>query len=346
MEKRIIDPEKLKAFKEQKRTYQQMPTLSEWLTDWLERCVRPTCKPSTLTNYGSYAVKHIIPLLGDYLLTELEPAIIHYFIREQLENGRVDGNGGLSCKTVQEYRNMLHLALQKAVEEGYITSNPCQYIQVPKQRQKEIRTLNIEEQQQILNNIPKKWKTASLVPILLGMYSGMRIGEIAGLQIRDIDMKRRMIHVERSYNRFKDDQGKYSLHYGTCKNGNSRTIPMSDDLYAILSFYMKSMPTSYKTPNAPLFVNKRGNAMEPRLISYYFHKLMNCFHIEDVHFHCLRHTFATRALEANMNIKVCSKILGHASTQITTDIYTHVTTAQMEREIKKLNMDHLKSIYA
>lgn len=346
MRKRVIDPAKLDAFKEKKQKFQQMPTVSEWLLDWLSRCISRSCKPSTLTNYTSYALKHIIPILGDYLLSELEPAMILYFIHDQLANGRTDGKGGLSYKTVQEYRNMLHLALQKALEEGYISSNPCQYVQVPRQCRSEVRTLRIEEQEQLHKDIRCEWQPSSLVPVLLGMYAGMRIGEIAGLQIQDIDLKQKQIRVQRSLNRFQDENGQYTLRYGTTKSGNSRIIPMNEDLYEALRTYMDTMPSANRKSQQPLFINKRGNAMEPRMINYYFHKLMDHYHIPDVHFHCLRHTFATRALEANMNIKVCSKILGHASTRITADIYTHVTVTQMMKEMKKLDMEHLKTLSA
>lgn len=346
MRKYTIDPKKLKAFKECKKTYKKTPSLANWLNDWLKQWIKPSCKPSTYTNYSSYINKHIIPILGGYLLTELEPVMIQYFIKDQLENGRIDGKGGLSPKTVEEYCSMLSLSLNKAVEEGYITSNPCQFVQVPRERTEEVRTLSIEEQEFIQENVVSEWKTASDVAILVAMHSGMRIGEVAGLKIKDIDLHNRLIYVKRSLNRFKDDDGRYTLRYGTPKSGCSRCVPMNDDLYAVLSVYMNSMPSIYKKSEAPLFINSAGNAMEPRLLNYHFHKLMERLDIEDMHFHCLRHTFATRALEADMNIKVCSTILGHASTQITTDIYTHVTAPQMAKEMKKMTIHSLKENYA
>lgn len=345
MKKRVIDPAALAAFKEDKPRFAKMPTLEIWLTDWLQRIVRPTCKASTAANYTSYIYKHILPILGDYLLDELEPAMIQYFIQYQLQYGRTDNPGPLSVKTVQEYRNMLHLALQKAVEEGYLQTNPCQNVRVQRDDRKEIRTLKVSEQEELTKDIDTTWKPSSHIPILLGMFGGMRIGEIAGLQIKDIDLKERLIHIERSLNRF-SKQGKCPLSYSTTKNGKNRIVPMNEDLYKALSHYLETMPEEYKKADAPLFITSRGNVMEPRMISYHFHRLMKQHHLEELHFHCLRHTFATRALEANMNIKVCSKILGHASTQITADIYTHVTTFQMEKEIQKMNMANLQQVYA
>ena len=120
---------------------------------------------------------------------------------------------------------------------------------------------------------------------------------------------------------------------------------MSDDLYNALSVYMDTMPADMRKEGAPLFITSRGNPMEPKMIRYHFNRLMKRLSIEDIHFHSLRHTFATRAMEAQMNLKVCSQILGHSSTRITADIYTHVSEFQMRKEIKKLNMEQLQQLY-
>ncbi len=349
MEKRIIDPEKLRAFKQTARKFNTMPLLCEWLDDWFTRFILYKRRKSTIINYASYIHKHINPILGDYGIDELEPAMIQFFVQDQLENGRIDRDGGLSEKTVLEYRNMLFQALQKAVEEGYIISNPCQFVHVKKTGVKEIRTLTMEEEVQIHQKIDCQWKPASLIPALLGLYGGMRIGEIAGLKLGDVDLEKRQLHISRTLNRFtviENEKRTSQLRYGTTKNGKERTIPLNDDLYEALSIYIGSMPDELRKEDGPLFITRKRTVMEPRMIGYHFQKLMKQLQIENIHFHCLRHTFATRALEANMNIKVCSKILGHSSTKITSDIYTHVSFQQMMREIKKLNLQNLERIHA
>lgn len=349
MEKRIIDPIKLLAFKESARKFDKMPLLWEWLDDWFNRFILYKRKKSTVINYASYIQKHINPILGDYKLDEIEPAMIQFFVQDQLENGRIDRVGGLSEKTVQEYRNMLFQALQKAIEEGYITSNPCQFVQVKKTKEREMRTLTVEEEFQIEKEIDCQWRTVSLIPVLLGLYGGMRIGEIAGLKIGDVDLQKRQIHISRALNRFTiiEEKGRKSeLRYGTTKNGKERTIPLNNDLYEALSTYITTMPSHLRKAENPLFLSNKMTAMEPRTIGYHFQKLMKKLNIQDIHFHCLRHTFATRALEANMNIKVCSKILGHSSVQITSDIYTHVTFNQMMKEINKMSLQNMRRNHA
>lgn len=346
---RTIDPKELAKLEKEEHPFSYDPTLEEWLLYWLDTFIFPVCRPSTCMNFRSYITAHICPLLGDYHLMELRPVMLQYFVRHQLEQGRLDHSGGLARKTVMEQFNVLSRALRKAVAMGYLEYDPSQAVELPEKEQHEQRTLTIQEQQRVSQAVDPTWQTSSLLPVLLGEYAGLRIGEIAGLQIGDIDLKRRRIHVQRSLNRTlpQDVDGtcRSCLHYGRTKNGRTRYVPMSDDLYNALSVYMDTMPADMRKEEAPLFITSRGNPMEPKMIRYHFNRLMKRLSIEDIHFHSLRHTFATRAMEAQMNLKVCSQILGHSSTRITADIYTHVSEFQMRKEIKKLNMEQLQQLY-
>lgn len=350
MSKRIIDPAELAKLEVNEQPFSYDPTLEEWLLYWLEVYILPLCRPSTCMNFRSYITAHICPLLGDYHLTELKSVMIQYFVNHQLSGGRLDKAGGLARKTVMEQFNVLSRALRKAVSMGYLEYDPCQAVDLPEKVQTEQRTLTIQEQEKVSGAVDTTWCRSSLLPVLLGEYAGLRIGEIAGLQVGDIDLKRRRIHIQRSLNRFQqlDEEGncRSVLDYGKTKNGKTRFVPMNDDLYKALYTYMDTMPAGYKKDRSPLFINTRGNPMEPKMIRYHFNKLMKRLSIPDIHFHSLRHTFATRAMEAQMNLKVCSQILGHSSTQITADIYTHVSEFQMMKEIKKLNMTKLQELYA
>lgn len=81
--------------------------------------------------------------------------------------------------------------------------------------------------------------------------------------------------------------------------------------------------------------------MEPKMIRFYFNRCMRELSITDIHFHSLRHTFATRALEAGIPIKYCSTMLGHASTGITENLYAHASEEQLRKEIKKLDISYI-----
>lgn len=345
MSKRIIDPAELAALESNEKPFFYDPTLEEWLLFWLESFILPQCRPSTCMNFRSYILSHICPLLGDYHLKELRTVMIQYFVNHQLTKGRLDQNGGLSRKTVSEQFQVLSRALRKAVAMGYLEYDPCQAVVLPQKEQKAQRTLTVEEQQSISEVVDPTWKENSLLPVLLGEYAGLRIGEIAGLQVGDIDLEHRKIHIQRSLNRFPITDAQGNLHskliYGKTKNGKERFVPMNDDLYRALYTYLTTMPSMHKRKKAPLFINTRGNPMEPKMIRFYFNRCMRELSITDIHFHSLRHTFATRALEAGIPIKYCSAMLGHASTGITENLYAHASEEQLRKEIKKLDISYI-----
>lgn len=341
---RRFTPEQLLKADLQRNVFTSMPNVEDFLLFWLERFILSKCSDSTYHNFNSYTKAHICPLIGDFGLDELNPLIIQCFIQEKLEKGRLNGKGGLRVRTVKEYVSMLRMALNKAIEMQIIQQNPCLNAVFPKEKAKEIKVLSIDEQKQ-LSDIDTTWKPNSNVTVLIGEYGGLRIGEVAGLKVKDIDLEKRVISVDKSFNRqakFTKDGVSFPLKYTQTKNGKDRQVPMSEDLKEALTNYINTMPEIYRNnPECPLFMNRKGKAMEPRCINYHFAKLLKEKNIKDIHFHSLRHTFATRALEANMNIKTCSAILGHSSTQITENCYTHVTYDQKAKEIGKMRFSEL-----
>ncbi len=348
--KRRITQEDLKQFRRGSSPFDGIPSVETFLLYWLEHFIKDTCKRSTYLNFRSYIESHICPVIGDNLITEVTTEFLQYFVDMKLKSGRLDGKGGLSPKTVREYVGLLRSAFKKAVEIGLVIYNPCSNLIYPKEIKKEIRVLNITEQRKISDYADPEWKVNSELTVLMGEYAGLRIGEVAGLKIRDIDLNSGMICIERSLNRnavyAENDTVTFPLMYGSTKNKRNRIVPMSVDLKKALSIYFETMPSEIKdNPDFPLFLNSKHKAMEPRLINYHFKNLMRTLNISDIHFHSLRHTFATRALEVDMNIKTCSAILGHSSTQITSDIYTHVTAEQLTKEIKKLNLSTIEKLY-
>lgn len=343
---RIIDEMDIRKYSMVNTPFKSVPTLSEWLSYWLESCIKDTCKPSTYANYRSYIEAHITPLLGDYCLNELSNPIIQTYVCLKLKGGRLDKKGGLSIKTVKEHISVLKLAFKKAVELNIIQLSPYTCVTYPKEIREEIKVLSINEQKQINNAVEHTYKENSMIPIFLGMFAGLRIGEVSALRIHNIDFENRVIHICESLNRVaiynRDGSIQRPLVYNTTKSNKIRVVPMNDDIYVALRTYINTMPDEIKeNKKSPLFLNSKGKVMEPRTINYHFQNFLRKMNINNIHFHSLRHTFATRALETGMNIKYCSAILGHASTTITENLYSHVTQIQLQKEIKKLSMSSI-----
>lgn len=341
--KRIIDSSLLATYKTKNHPFDSIPTLENWLLYWLEGEVREKCKPTTYTNFHSYIHSHILPLLGDYRIDEITTIELQYYVDLKLMEGRLDNKGGLSVKTVKEHMTVLKLAFKKAIEQQLISLNPASSVVFVKEKREEVPVLSNKEQHILSQHITHRWSPNSLLTIFLGEYAGLRIGEIAALRLNDLDLEKRMICIDESLNRVgcydQNNKMKYILKYGTTKSNRIRYVPMNDDIYVALKEYLETMPQELKCDlQNPLFTNTKGTVMEPRCISYHFKKFMMELDMNSYHFHCLRHTFATRCLELDMNVKYCSMILGHGSTEITQNRYIHTSEYQMHKEMSKLNM--------
>lgn len=332
----------LETYRQANSPFTTTPTFIECITYYLNHIIYPTLAPNTYTNYRSIANTHVIPTIGGYTLEELDQTIIQCYIDIKAKQGRIDETGGLSAKTLQEHRNFLNGFFNQAMKWGLLTSNPCTGVTLPKGQRKEIETVNKHDQFKIRDNITSGFQKGSLLPIKLSMLLGLRIGEVCALKLDDIDLQKRLITINESLNRvaiIDEECVRYALQFGTTKSKKTRIIPMNEEVYQALSVYINTMPVAYKQNHKHvLFVSKKDTFLEPRLLNYHFKKFCKEQGIERIHFHALRHTFATNALEADMEINTLSKILGHANTSITQNIYVHVTQGQMEKEMAKMNI--------
>ena len=173
--------------------------------------------------------------------------------------------------------------------------------------------------------------------ILLAVFTGMRIGELCALRWENINLKDKTIHINATMQRLKnqdpDNPAKTRITITPPKSEMSvRTIPMTDEIFALCR--------KIQCLDGKSFI-LTGNLqyMEPRTLQNRFKKIIRECGLENVHFHTLRHTFATRCVEVGFEIKSLSEILGHANTSITLEQYVHSSL-----EMKRSNMNKLKVI--
>lgn len=323
-------------------------TLNEWLPQYLES-LRPQVTINTYNNYSSYIQKHILPQLGQYQLIQLDAPLIKAFIIEKLRNGRIRvrrENNGLSVKTVKEYFILLKKALDKAVEEGEMLFNPCHSISFPKQLKQEVHALEQEEQDMLETHISDCFLPDSTMTAKVALYAGLRNGEVCALQLRDVDLVKGFINVAKTLYRTRTATGKTEIIISQTKNKRQRLVPIPAELRQSLKTYIQSMPEDMRAdPKQFLFVNRRGRPMEPRRLLFHFKKLLKEAGLQNIRFHDLRHTFATRCLECGIDMKIVSKILGHSTIQITADLYTHVTNKAMCKAMTKFNKENWMNAY-
>lgn len=321
-------------------------TLYEWLCTWIELYCKNEVRLSTYVNYDTYIQRHIKDTIGGYKLCDLNTSIMQVFFNEKFKNGKLNGSGGLSPKTIKNMHDMIHRALNKAVHLEMITKNPTDFVTLPKRKKSEMRYLTLDEQK-LLQDALKGERLE--MPVLLALYTGMRQGEMFGLKWSYVHLESKdhaWLKVVQAVNRFSDRTGEYSqkTFLGLCdpKTSHSiRSIPLLPYIAERLREYKAEQERYFHEHSIPMtemvFTTKAGNLVDPRDFQRDFKLLLKRKGLREINVHGLRHTFATRALESGMDVKTLSQILGHSSVAFTLDTYAHVTEDLKFEEMLAMN---------
>lgn len=303
-----------------------LPRFGEICDEWLQ-CNQLRLKPSTCVKYRTIIDKHINPVLGTLSLSGITGAVIGGF-----SAGLIEGQG-LAPKTVKDILVLLHSILEYGCRQ-YPEAGVSVEIPYPRTPSREMRVLSREEQK-----ILTDYLLADLCPckfgILLTLWTGMRIGEICALRWDHISLQDQSIRIDMSMQRLRSSANwprKTSIMLDPPKTSTSvRTIPIGNYVTALCRRMVPKAPDAYILTGTERY-------MEPRLLQYYFQRYLADCGLKNVTFHTLRHTFATRCVEAGVEIKSLSEILGHANTTITLSRYVHSSMELKRENIKKLEL--------
>lgn len=327
-------------------------TVEMWFTHWLSEYAKPKVKHSTYISYRGYINKRIVPILGHLKLLDLSVDILQRFIREQYLHGNLKTGGELSEKTVRNIYLMIHAVLAQAVKNELVIKNVAESVVLPKVKHREIVVLTKREQYNLIVAAQNSERRYSL-GILLALKTGMRIGEICGLRWQDIDEWDRVIHVRQTLQRQEtveqiEGGAKTEIVIGSPKSENGRRdIPLPSSLIPYLK-RQKEMQIQDEVTVGSVYqdkgyvlMNEIGYYTEPRTLQDTFKALLKEAGIErKINFHALRHTFATRAVEENIDYKTLSEFMGHSSVSTTMNLYAHSLD-----ERKRSLMDKMDKIF-
>lgn len=300
-----------------------------------ERNIAQQVKESTFVKYHMIVTKHLLPPLGNVNVEEMTHERI-----ESLSIGLLRGEGTgsrpLAPRTVSDILAVLRSILRFARRSGAIV--PCDGSSVRIRRaQAEIRVLTRHEQDVLCRYL---YNNVSLrnTGILLSLYAGLRVGEICALQWKDIALEEGLLYVRHTMQRIQSIEPggpRTRVVMTTPKSVTSaRVIPLPEDLAAIIGEMPGDRDGFFLTGSTDAFC-------EPRVMQYHFQRIMEQCGLPKANYHALRHTFATRCIELDFDVKSLSELLGHSTVSMTMDRYVHPSL-----EHKRENMQRLSGLMA
>lgn len=299
----------------------------ELLNRWLQNN-KIRYKQSTYSKYKYMIDKHIIPIIGDMKVTDVNVPMINTFLGNKMKDGGLHDDKGLSPAYVRTMALIINAALNYAIIEE-IRSPIKSEIFKPSVKQCKITTLSHAEYNHLSEYCQEHLNYTS-IGILIALNTGLRVGEICALRWKDIDTDSHLLRVNNTVSRIKNNEDKCSWIMETPKTASSlRDIPISETLMSALLQISRLSDSDY-------IVSENENFVNPRTFEYRYHKEICASKVTNVNFHALRHTFATRCVEGGMDIKTLSEILGHSNVSITLNTYVHSSLELKKSQIEKV----------
>ena len=285
--------------------------------------IRPRLKESSEANYRLKSEKHIIPAFGNMKCCLLKAKDVYGFIENKLKNG-------LSARYVADIVVLLK-SVYRYASRVYGINNYLEGIVMPKCTKPQITLLSKSEQSRLSAYLNEDFDLNAL-GITLSLHTGIRIGELCALQWKDVDLANRTITVRKTVQRISNYSGKSrtKLVITEPKSQSSvRVIPIPDFLVAMLE--------RFKDSDEKYVLSGKYSPVETRTVQYRFAAILKKANLPSVHFHSLRHAFATNCIALGFDVKTLSEILGHSSVEITLNRYVH---SSLDR--KRACMDMVK----
>lgn len=317
--------------------------MEQFFAEWLENDIKENLKPKSYDTKEYVVKKLIIPYFKYLKVGQIKPTHIQKFINKLVEDE-------YSYSTIKKAYDALNQRFKLAVERENIPKSPVVGIILPKTHERQesnIRFFSNDELKSLIEASQAKYPNGTPIYRLgyivqLLAYTGLRVGEALALTWDDIDFENNTINVTKNMvtvvNRDKTATNNKSLKklvQDTPKTASSnRVIPISNNAKTALeSIWAKN------SHNNLVLSSANGTPLDLRNISRMFDNIQDRAGIvEKGTIHSLRHTFATRLIEVGTNVKVVSKLLGHADVNITYNTYVHVIERQKVKAIQNIDL--------
>lgn len=304
-------------------------TLTEWENTWLEEYKKNRVKIGTYLNYEKYFNTVVKPRMGDKYIADIRGEHIQKLYNDLVKEG-------YALSSIKIIAAVLNGCLQQAMKNGLIERNPVKLAELPRQMEKHTRQALTKEQQALFMEYAKESYLYNFFAVML--RTGTRSGELRGLKYTDIDKKNRVIHIQRTL-KYETGMGYFE---DTPKTRTStRDIPLTDDLEQLIDAQRSFWGFKIERMDRYLFCTEEGEPLGRERVQGEIDRTIKRIQAAGHEFdritaHVLRHTFATRAIEAGMQPQVLKTILGHSSLAMTMDLYSHVLPDTKAAEMEKI----------
>ena len=289
-------------------------TLHDFWTCYFEPEIVPTVKFSTRRLYRSLAGKHLLPAFGRERLNEIARVQVQQFIGQKQRQG-------YSTQTLRHLRNLLSKLFGTAISWGWLDHNAAKDLKLPPmERKRQARVLTLDEINRLVQALTEPARTI----FVLGLLTGLRVGELLALRTEDIDFQVATVYVRRAV---------YCGQVGTTKTSEgTRTIPLAAGLVCLLRNYLVNTGIT----SAWLFPSRAGTPCHDRnLLLRNIWPVCDRLSIPRFGWHSLRHTFTTYGGNSGVPMPVMQSLLGHTSAEMTM-LYTHPLRDAQRKAVERL----------
>lgn len=320
--------------------------LDDWYKKWMNIYKYNVIRDNTKRHYNHVYQKNISPVLGNFNIQDITQLQIRELIKALNKQG-------YQYETKNKVRILLLDMFNKAMIDEFVRKNPAKGISIKRNEEKDVQVLSVEEQS-LFFDCCKGTFYDNLFNVAIS--TGMRIGELAALRWEDVDLEKKIIYVKRTlvYQKYDEDDGK-TFHFELPKTETSlREIPINRQCeIALKKQYMQKNVIQGKAPITKkvdkqfedlLFTTRFNTPLNSQIVCDAIKKIVDEINltrditeeIDSFSCHCFRHTFATRCFEAGIKPKTVQEYLGHATLQMTMDLYTSVLKEYQISEMDKL----------
>ncbi len=318
-------------------------TLNAYFDFWMETFARSGRKATTCTNYKSYYNTYIKNTIGKKQIAKITKTDCQRIINEMIEDGK-------KHSTMSNLKSCLNMVFECAIDDDIIIKNPAKNLQIP---QTESKKRNAIEQRHIdlfMDYVKNSKRFLYSYPAFVVLFNlGVRIGEMAALTWEDVNFKDDVIVINKTVNRYRKVDYGFTMAVASPKSKTSvRTIVMNSVVKKeLLKLKMNNVTSIVNLPYVDdyghirgqvsgfLFFNTLGNVWNEPSFRELIKRIIKQYNkeaedkkkekIENFCPHMARHTYTSLAYSAGADIKIVSQNLGHASTSVTLDTYTHLT---------------------